>query len=369
MKRLGALVILGLVGCGGGGSAESISIGIESHQDRQLVSGTILLAGSAVGGDAEVAVDNGAFQRADGDAQWSIALDTKAWDNGWHVVQARVRSGSDEAVALLNLQSFNVKPATSPAPGPVPPTTPAPIDGTMVGGWSFAGGAGFDVSGNGLDASILGPTAAQGVVGSSLRFDGIDDEVVVTEDAGEPPVALRSLGYGSISIRFRYEPSIPGSESQELMPLFYYGPGKDKTITEGLDFVEIYIGHGEFPDPAKRQIYFTVMRDSSIVLCFDSNPVTLEEGVWYHYVVAIGPTGHRAYLDGEELTLRYNAGTSVFSRGFFHSVEEPELLVFGAAPFGLSRIWYHLHGAIDEVSIHDEVLTRDQAMRLFLDGP
>ncbi|MGH7823476.1 MAG: LamG-like jellyroll fold domain-containing protein, partial [Candidatus Binatia bacterium] len=333
-------------------------------------SGAFTLAGRATGGHAEVAVDAGPFLPVIGEESWSIELSTAGWEGGYHVVQARVIRESSQAVHLLNLYWPGVYPPPTAPPGPFPqpPATPSPSE-SLVGSWLFTLGSGIDSSGNGYDAEVHGAVASTGPLGGALDFDGIDDAVVVRDESGKPPAELAELAYGSIAVRFRYDSVSASGAPAEIVPLFHYGLAPSTPPSLSFDNVSIYIGHGSTQDPLARQIYFTVIKGSTPALCFDSNPVALGEGVWYHYVVTIGPAGHHAYLDGLELALRYNSGTTPASYAFFPTVGQPEWLAFGTAMFGVSRNWWNLDGRIDEVNIYDRVLTAAEVGELYRSGP
>ena len=49
---------------------------------------------------------------------------------------------------------------------------------TAEGIWNFDGGDAVDTSGKGLDGTIVGdPEVVDGIVGTALLFDGVDDGV------------------------------------------------------------------------------------------------------------------------------------------------------------------------------------------------
>lgn len=375
---LGALAALfAAPGCGAsGGAAPAVALEITSPQDRATVAGPFRVAGRAQGGAAEVAIDAGPFVPAEGESEWSFQVDTAGWEAGWHLVRVRVRNGGAEIVRTLNVMiPVRAVPAPTQPPPPIPPAVPPPappppseIDG-LVARWTFSDGDGSDTSGNGFDATLRGATAAEGSLDGAVAFDGIDDVVTVEDSAGKPPSAFASLDYGTIAIRFRYDSIYNNGTTAELVPLFHYGSPRTMGPGQGFDSVAIYVAHGSLSDPAQRQIYFTILENDRVKLCFDSNSVVLEEGRWYHYVVTIGPSGHRAYLDGQQLTLRYNAGTTPTTHAFFTTVASPELLAFGTTIFGATRNWWNLDGRIDEVAVYDRDLSADEVTTLFEQGP
>ncbi|MGQ0614286.1 MAG: LamG-like jellyroll fold domain-containing protein [Planctomycetaceae bacterium] len=362
-------LLAAIAGCGSsGGTSTPVAVTILSPLDRSTVQPPFVLIGRALGGTAEVSVDGGPFAPAAGGADWTFAVDAAAWPAGWHEIAVLVRSAGGEARSTLRLYRSGAPVLPPPPPpSPLPPRPPPPIDALAL--WTFAPSGANDTSGNGHHGEIRGPTATAGVLDGALRFDGIDDSVVVADTLGLPPAELKDLAYGSIALRFRYDSVVNGGSTADAMPLFHYGSGVASTTNWDFDAVEIYVGHGNLDDPAQRQIYFTVLKSGVPALCFDSFLETLEAGRWYHYAVTIGPFGHRAYLDGKELSLRYNSGTDASSYAFFPTVRTPELLAFGTSMFGLTRTWWHLDGAVDEVGIYAKVLSAEEVSALYADGP
>lgn len=359
-RLLPGMLLLCIMGCGGGGGegGEGLSLSFLSPAALSTVEGDFTFSGHSSGGNVEISVDLGPFEPARGAEDWTFDVATDDWNSGWHELSARVSGGGGNLVR--NLSVFYEAPGGWPIPEPPAPPAPPTLPGGPVAVWTFATGEGADQSGNGYDATLHGATAAAGPVDGALEFDGIDDYVAVEDGKGLPPAEFSRMAYGSISIRFRYDSVMNGSAIADSMPLFYYGPKESAAPDPDLDYVSVYIAHGNLADPAARQIYYTMMTDSRIALCFDSNDVVLVPGVWYHYVVTIGPGAHRAYLDGKELSIRYNAGTSAASNGFFSSVTKPERMLFGTAVFGVTRLWWHLDGAIEDLVIHDRALLPDE---------
>jgi len=355
-------------GCGGGGGGGAIiAVEITAPPDEQTVSGSIVIEGRALGGSAEVALDDGPYAPATVDGErWTYRMNADAWQPGWHVVRARVSRGGRATSYAVDLY-VAPEPEDAP-PQPLPDPVPPPLEGP-AGSWTFRFGDGTDFSGNGHVADVVGASLEQGAIDGAMEFDGVDDFVVVKDAAGRPPSQFANLTYGSIAIRFRYDSILNGDTTAELMPLFHYGSGLSSTNDTGFDSVSIYVSHGHLDDPARRQIYFTVLKDSKVGLCFDSNAIVLDPGVWYHVVVTIGPLGHRMYLDGQQIAIHYNGLSTPTTYGFFPTVDSPELMAFGTSMFGISRNWWFLNGRIDEVGIYDRVLSPEEVAALHADGP
>jgi len=364
MKNLNVLVALLAVsvGCGGSSSpVSSLDVGITSHGDRDHVVGVILLRGYADGGSVEVALDDGPFLPVPGKQDWTCEMDTKTWTLGWHTIQARIRSGAQQALARVNLyaaEGYDPEPPVfgeSPPPvtTPTPPVvTLAPTQG-LVARWSFDDGTAADSSPNKLDGTILGgATITDGV----LDLDGTDDKVYIPAKGVAAPPEIANLAYGTISVRFKLEGIDTSTPAVESGPLFYMGSDEASSAANGSDSVSIYISHGHLFIPKLREIYFTVLSKGSVALCFDTI-VSIEQGKWYTYTVSIGPDSHSAYLNGEAVQLNYNAGTKQSDYGFFKVTNDPDILAIGYHHFGVSKAWWHFNGKIDDVLIYDRVLS------------
>jgi hypothetical protein len=344
-----------LVGCSGGSDAPagSRSVSIDSHGHDETVVGTIALAGSASGGDVVVWIDDRDIPAVMDGGAWSLAVDTTEWVHGWHTLQARVGDGVDSVAARLDLffaggrtgEEDNDPPVVAPAP----PVVGAPASG-LVAHWSFVDGTARDDSGNGLDGTVYGATAAAG----GFTFDGIDDLIRVPDQSSAAPASIANLGQGTISVRFRYDGVDNNGTAAETLGLLYLG-ANEANATSAADGVSIYVAHGRLNDPRYRQVYFTVVEHGDVTLCFDTT-ATLEQGRTYTYTVCVAPGDHHAYLDGIEVARHYNAGTSIDDHAFFADVTYPDMLAFGRHDFAISGNWWHHNGAIDDVAIYDTVL-------------
>ncbi len=346
--------IIVCAGCSGGSSTPEASqqaIFITSHQDRATVSGAITLRGTAPG-PIEVSVDDGAFAPADGAPDWSFGIDTETWTLGWHTVRVRTQGESIH----INLYSENgyVEPPVVIDPGPQPP--PPPPTRGLVAHWDFSDGLALDRSGNEIDGTVLGNPAWSG--GNSMSFDAIDDEVRVSD-----PGLLADLVCGTINIRFKFNELKGRSGVGEVLPLLYYGANDATMQQRGWDCVTIYISHGELFNPERRQIYFTALSGDQIKLCFDTT-VTLEPDRWYDYCVVLQAGDHRAYLDGKQVELTYNANTSPDTHVFFKQVEATDMFSIGYGYFGFFDSWWRFDGEIDDVRIYDRPLSKFEVMAL-----
>ncbi len=246
--------------------------------------------------------------------------------------------------------------------GSTPDAGTGPTLTGLLGFWDFAGSAGpavADFSGNGNSASIAG--AAQ-LGGGGVQFDGVDDHVVYSASAsGAPPAELASVTSGTITVRFRYHDIVNGETVAESLPLVYYGVDATDVAAGHLDSLAVYIGHLGIEDLTRRQVYFTVIRDEQVQLCFDSGDIWLEADRWYDYAVTIAPGGeHHAYLDGVEFDRDYNSGTSEASDAFFATVERARMFTTGYGLLGISRTFWRLNGAVAEVRVYDRALSASE---------
>lgn len=346
------VLVAAVTGCGGSDSTAGapLSVQFTSHSDRDHVSGVITLAGNSLGGNAEVAVDDQPFVPV-ASGEWSMEFDTALWELGWHVVQARVTSGTRQAVALINLYATSGwDPDPTPPPPVVRPVPPvaveAPTDG-LVACWTFDTDA-QDDSPNLLGGTAYGGTSASG---GEMDFDGKDDVVCVPDNATAAPAAVANLAYGTISVRFKLE----GTQA-ETAPLFYMGSDEASASAAPSESVSIYVSHGNLFNTNARQVYFTVLENGRPSLCFDTT-VSIETNQWYTYTVSVGPNGHKAYLDGVEVTKNYNAGTNESSYAFFQTTTDPDILTLGYGLFGVSLNWWHFDGKLSDVRIYDRVLS------------
>ncbi len=224
-----------------------------------------------------------------------------------------------------------------------------------------------DQSVNMLHGTFYGsPVLEAGVQGSSVSFDGLDDFAVIPNLTNSPPNIISSLTRGTISLWIKYKGITNGTTNAEILPAFHFGEMDLSNSNAGKNnFVSIYISHGELSNPSKRQLYFTVKRNSRVTLCFDTKNISLVANTWYHYVVTVKEDMHTAYLNGVEFERSYNAATNSSSYGFFNSVLNPATLKLGRGSFGVTGKWWNFNGNIDEVMIFDQYLTSQQVLDLY----
>jgi hypothetical protein len=352
-------------GCSGSSSAPTVvrTVSITSHGHDEHVAGVVLLAGTATAGDVVVQVDDELLPAARDGEEWSCEIDSRSWAYGWHTVQARVGEGVDSATALVNLFFMQGSSGQDPdldrppiAVKPTPPVFAEPPTEGLVAHWSFNDGTAKDDSGNAHHGTVYSATPASG----ALDFDGDGDVVYVPDRDSNPPTAISGLTKGTISIRFRYDDVDNGGTAADTLGLFYMGSNESNTSVSGADAVTIYIAHGSLSDPDLRQVYFTVLANARVTLCFDTT-VTLTKGQNYTYTVSIGgPNDHKAYLNGDEVERNYNSGTTAASYAFLANVATPDILTFGYHHFGSTMTWWYHNGIIDDIVVYDRVLSSDE---------
>jgi len=276
-----------------------------------------------------------------------------------------LRARAARLLLLLSLGAFLVaaEDGTCAPPIPVAPTAAVARDG-LVAHWSFdepEGAVAVDHSGSGLDGSIAGVTRVTGVAAGALAFDGSDGQVRVEGTQSPVPQRLAQLEQGTIAFWVRLDGATNDGVTPESLPLLYFGGVRDDVPADG---VQIYVGHDEVAHPARRQVYFTAIRDGFPTLCFDTG-VSLQVGTWYHYVVVVAPGDHRAYLDGQPMPIRYNAETGPEDHAFFADVptEAASLFSIGYGRFGNGSFW-HFNGVIDDVRIFDRALDEAEVRAL-----
>lgn len=169
--------------------------------------------------------------------------------------------------------------------------------------------------------------------------------------------AFRSLSEGSISLWFRFEKE---GMKQSIMPIFFAGSSEEHPQ----NLIILEIGHNRTDN---QKLYFTVVLDNQIPLCFDSR-VNLKPGEWYHFVVNVGSKGNTGYLNGEEMTDRhYNFGNSSL-QDFFSSVPMSQsYLGYGSTKYPISPRFESFPGQIKNFKIFDRTLEMEEIAELYSD--
>lgn len=248
--------------------------------------------------------------------------------------------------------------------------TKTSLDAGLVGCWTFDEGSGnliFDASSSNLNGNRYGASWVEGVIGTALKYDGVNDYARVNVPA---PRILSKLSAGSVSVWFRFDDEL-STGSKPIQPLLYIG----KSDTAGKDDLFIIeVGHA---DVDNSRIYFTLIRNGILPLCFNSTEELLPDA-WYHFVGVVGPSvneaGERntAYLNGEELTDRYynygNPSTQVFLELLPPQALKSILFGSGKTYDNYTPSFVFFSGVIDEVRIYNRPLSESEVKLLFEAG-
>jgi len=239
-------------------------------------------------------------------------------------------------------------------------------DSKLVAYWTFneqTGSIVYDSTENHHDGEIFSATRVAGKVGNALDFDGVDDFVSVENYINQAPSQICNLNKGTISCWINYEDIYNGTTIPEILPVFYCGQSSDSTAA---NCIKIYIGHNNLI--TQQRIYFTVLLNGKVELCFD-NKVSLQSGQWYYYAVVIDSNDHRGYLNGVEFSKRYNAGTTIDDHGFFATVpaQYNDILRIGYGRFA-NRDFWHFNGSIDDFRIYGEALSASEIQDIYNQG-
>jgi hypothetical protein len=238
---------------------------------------------------------------------------------------------------------------------------------SLAAHWSFDelnGNVFTDVGDLTSHGVVYGAHLVDGVVGKALSFDGIEDYARIPGGMGVPPVILKELGEGSISLWFKAE-HIPTEYG--IAPIFYYG------ATENCDFFDaanqgliIELGHSPI-HPGSKSLYFTIWKNGSTYpsFCYDSG-FDIPLGVWNHFVAVVGEDFNTGYFNREEMTGRnYNFGNSSSSQ-FFDDAVVHEQLWLGKGYW--DDTVQHFNGALDELKIFNKPISDEEVMLLYQEG-
>jgi len=237
----------------------------------------------------------------------------------------------------------------------------------LVGHWKFDENSGTQAADSALSYNgiVHGATWVEGKKGSALYFDGIDDYVMLSQNAIN---SIGSLTQGTIAFWFKYESLL---DTQTIMPILYLG-NEDKNDQDSIFIIEI--GHSDTqeqtltPDPDNKKLYVTLTdltQNSDPILCFDTNQ-NLTENTWYHFALVVGTDNNTGYLDGVELTnRRYNFGTSSDQK-FLADIPTKEQFTFGYGKqhHQITPDFVNYKGYLDDIRIYNEPLSESDIQNL-----
>ncbi|MCU0866132.1 MAG: Ig-like domain-containing protein [Planctomycetes bacterium] len=227
-------------------SAQSILI--QQPTPGAMVQGTVTIAGTSAGlpnGTVSISIDGGAFQPAQGVANWSFAWDTTTVADGMHVIRARLRAFG--TLPVFDLAAVDVRNTNVPAVAITSPTNGATVPGRLVVAGTSAQAAAVELSVDG------GPFAAvQGLARWSVSFAPGDlapgphtltaramggTQTVATTIAlsiGTPPAGTATAAYRSsvdgevLTTQLRIPPGFDPTVRRPLL-VFLHGAGGSGT--------------------------------------------------------------------------------------------------------------------------------------------
>ncbi len=209
----------------------------------------------------------------------------------------------------------------------------------LIGYWSFDDGTGRDNSGSGHNGTVFGSTLVEGVVGSAIDLDGIDDFV-----------------------------DIPHSDDfnvSEKTILFWFFKNNDsindqqRNIVEGLVFksIDTSIDRAfsfELENPDIPFILLMQVGDGANLLRVTANDPILPRQ-WYHVAGVLKETDISLYVNGAF------AGRTAFTGGVVHNTAP---IILGKASVN-SLAQRFFNGKIDELRFYRRTLSESEIRTIF----
>ncbi len=194
-----------------------------------------------------------------------------------------------------------------------------------------------DSSGNNNNGTIHGATWTDGISGSALNFDGIDDYVDLGHLLDNPSVSVPN---GTVEVWFRPE-HIIGPENATMGGLFC----KYTTTWGGMLLRLDYTGRMTFWN---QQQGTSARLDSEIQTWYPQ---------WYQVVIQWGHSGMKMYLNGE--LVNETSYTGVWHEP--HNLKCAMGSVY-CSDFNSIGPNHTFNGSIDEVRVYDRVLSADEIL-------
>ena len=289
-------------------------VNITYPYDGQIVNGTTCINGTASGSTGNVTavyvkIDDDSWQLANGTTNWSFIWNTITVSKDWHTIYTKsFDGGCYSEIKNVTVYVNNTSIAD------------------LVAYWPLNEGSGtivYDCSGNGNTGTISGATWCEGVNGSALSFDGVDDYV----DCGNSA----SL---NITTSFTIEAWVKRASLGSM-----YIVAKDRNPEPS--------GYGMyFNDNNKIVLFFadTFWRDTATSTSFTNT------GVWYHIVGTHTSGSQKIYVNGIEQTLGVGGAYTVDPRISGNNLR------IGAH----SNPWQYFNGTIDEIRIYNRTLNAEE---------
>ncbi len=240
-------------------------------------------------------------------------------------VYSRALSPAEIAAAANAGRSCKCKPGATAAPS------------GLVGWWGGDGDA-RDISGNGINGSLVGGTGlAVGRVGQGFSFDGIDDKVSIPHNANQNTgsqitiegwVYPDSYGHGRPILEKRSAGNVGGWDLETVTSPF-----------GNINSLGFYIWIG-----GSVQSLFTPSNSLSV-------------GVWQHVAATYDGTTMRVFVNGVEIASRAQSGSidaSTEPLGIGNNVVNPN-----------GFVW---HGGLDEISLYNRGLTAAEVQSIYNAG-
>ena len=214
-------------------------------------------------------------------------------------------------------------------------------EATLEGEWNFDNGDAADTSGKGLNGNIVGdPQVVDGVVGTALLFDGVDDGVKLPDSEGINTLAQPNF-YTDRTIAAYFNCTDVGITEQK-QTIFEEG-GRTRGLVINVFDGQVYVAgwnRAEYQWPG----------------AFPSAPV--ESGVWYHVGLvirdatnAVEPGKFEMWLNGEMIASE--EGGALFGHGDDIGIAHVNANAVFHDEDGAGTNIHYFGGAIDEVVVYN----------------
>ena len=204
-------------------------------------------------------------------------------------------------------------------------------DPSLAGHWNFDEGSGIvaaDASGNGNSGTLInGPTWVPGHTGTALSFDGVDDHVLVSDNA-----ALNLAGDFTISMGAKWTNFI---DDADLM-------------RKGSPYTAV----ASYKIEAKDNLIRVRLVGTQRSITLKDNVTNRNDGIWHHIAVVREGSVSRLYVDGVQVAYK--------SRGV-GDLSNSANLAFGAKDTGTDDFF---DGSIDDIRIYTRALTTQEISQL-----
>ena len=211
----------------------------------------------------------------------------------------------------------------------------------LVAYWKFDEGSGtklLDASGNGNDGVIHGAVWSEGVSGKALKFDGVDDYVVVPKSAtlNKPDKQITVTAWVKTPLQGRYT----------ILSRWLYEGTADRSI-----LLEVK-GKGAVAS-------FAISPEGSASSWCYSPKQSIQKGKWVHLA---------AVFDGDSKTMKIyiNGKLSVVKSDAPYKVHQAKGdLYIGIWRWGKDKWDCAFKGQIDEVRIYSKALSADEILKIY----